>query len=400
MEENKINEKGENICYCSKLNKYFLFPFFIPILSIFSNRIIKYLNKKSKVENINYFYSLYISTSLIVGGFSYFISLIKSRKKANETYIQSKNAIKLIYQPQNYNTKTVFIILLFVSLLFAINIFFGNVYAYNYNIIDERFYDILFISYLSKIILKTEIYRHQKFSIVLSFIGFIFLFIPTAIKLKRRDILINFIWIITSLFYSVFLVLTKYVTCKYFASQYSCCLITGIFSTIFILAMIIIHFYGKNGDISGFLNSFKITINIKKFKFYSLLILSYLFYSTTQYRAYMTIYFFSPMVFIMAQIIFPLLKYAVNIIVGEEESKIFDLIFNIIGYLILLFAVLVYHENIILNFWKLNKNTKKFIEKRQKEDILLLEMGDNNINDKRNESEVEINSEYYINFNN
>ena len=164
--------------------------------------------------------------------------------------------------------------------------------------------------------------------------------------------------------------------------------------------MIIIHFYGKNGDISGFLNSFKITINIKKFKFYSLLILSYLFYSTTQYLAYMTIYFFSPMVFIMAQIIFPLLKYAVNIIVGEEESKIFDLIFNIIGYLILLFAVLVYHENIILNFWKLNKNTKKFIEKRQKEDILLLEMGDNNINDKRNESEVEINSEYYSNFNN
>ena len=63
----------------------------------------------------------------------------------------------------------------------------------------------------------------------------------------------------------------------------------------------------------------------------------------------MTIYFFSPMVFIMTQNIYPLLKYILDIIEGKS-IKIFDLIFNSIGYLILLFAILISHETIIPNF--------------------------------------------------
>ena len=92
----------------------------------------------------------------------------------------------------------------------------------------------------------------------------------------------------------------------------------------------------------------------------------------------------------MTQIIYPLLKYALDIIEGNS-IKIFDLIFNSIGYLILLFAILIYHETIIFNFCELNQDTKKFIEKRQKEDILLMELNSNNINNKRNESEISIN---------
>ena len=387
-----MNENGKTIFYCSKLNKYFLFPFFIPILSIISSKILKYLIKNSKFGNIDYFFSAYICSSLIVGGLSYFVSLIKSRQDnaIDDIHIHSEKSIKLIYNPQDFDAKTVFIILLFISLLFAINVFFGQVYSSNYIVLNSIFYEIIFISFLSKIILKSQIYHHQKFSIFLSFIGFIFLFIPISIKIKRKDILINIISIFTSLIYSLFLVLTKYITCKYFVSQYSCCLITGIFSSIFLLIILIIHFYFKNGNLSNFSNSFKIYDVVKKSKFYSLLILSYSIYSTTQYLTYMTIYFFSPMVFIMTQIIYPLLKYALDIIEGNS-IKIFDLIFNIIGYLILLFAILIFHETIILNFCELNQDTKKFIEKRQKEDILLMELNSNNINNKRNESEISIN---------
>ena len=190
-----------------------------------------------------------------------------------------------------------------------------------------------------------------------------------------------------SLSYSLFLVLVKYITCKYFVSPYACCLIIGIYSTIFLLIVLAIHSYAKSGNLSNLANSFKISKIDKKLKFYGLLILSYIIYSITQYLVYMTVYFFSPMIFIITQVIYPLLRYSVNIIEGQDY-KIFDLIFNIIGYLILLFGILIYHETIILNFWKLNEDTKKFIEKRQKEDIVLMENNNNGIN-RRSESDYE-----------
>ena len=387
MEENEINEEREKICYCSKLSKYFLFPFFISILSIIASKILTYLIDNYEFGNIDYFCSIYICSSLIVGGLSYFISRIKSRQDRENLIINenrnSKNCIKLIYHVQNIDYKLVFKILLLISLLFTMSAFFGQVYAINFPVIDCRFYEILFISFLSKLILKNEIYCHQKLSIFISFIGFIFLFIPiVSLITTRYDILVNIILIFNSLSYSLFLVLLKYITCKYFVSPYLCCLTIGIYSTLFILIILIIDSFAKNGDLSNLLNAFKISNIDNKLKFYGLLILSHIIYSITQYLVYMTVYFFSPMIFIITQVIYPLLKYSIGIIEGQDY-KIFDLIFNTIGYLILLFAILIYHETIILNFCKLNKDTKKYIDKRQKEEM----ENDNNVIGNRSDSE-------------
>ena len=389
--ENEIKEEGEKICYCSTLNKYFLFPFFIPFLSIIASKLLIYLINNYEFENIDYFCSIYICSSLIVGGMSYFISLIKSRQDNENITIKenlnlSKNSIKLIYNAQKFYKKAVIIILLLISLLFTINVFFGQVYAINYIVIDTRFYEIIFISFLSKIILKNKIYLHQKFSNFISFIGFIFLCIPIIFIITRNDILINIFLIFNSLSYSLFLILLKYITSKYFVSPYSCCLIIGIYSSIFLLIILIIDSCVKTGDLSLLSNSIKISNFNNKLKFFGLLILSHTIYSITQYLVYMTVYFFSPMIFIMTQVFYPLLRYTINIIEGQEY-KIFDLIFNIIGYLILIFAILIYHETIILNFCKLNEDTKKFIIKRQKEEILLID-NDNNIN-RRSDSDYE-----------
>ena len=388
--------EGEKICYCSKLNKYFLFPFFIPILSIIASRIIIYLINNYEFGNIDYFCSIYICSSVIVGGISFFISLIKSRgdkdkfetRDSNINSYTTNSTIKLIYQGEEIDKKKkkkLFMILLFISLLFALNVFFGQVYAINYTVIDTRFYEILFICFLTKIALKTEIYRHQKFSIFVSFIGFIFLCVPVFFTLKKKDILINILLIFNSFSYSLFLVLLKHITSKYFVSPYYCCFIIGIISTVFLFVILVIDSYAVCGDLSKFLEGFKVGhIDIKyKFKFYGLLILSYLFYSVTQFLVYMTVYFFSPMIFIITQIIYPLLRYTMNIIEGKEY-KIFELIFNVVGYLILLFSISIYHENIIFNCCGLNKYTKIFIEKRQKEDIFLMENFD-----KRTESDFE-----------
>ena len=274
-------------------------------------------------------------------------------------------------------------ILLFISILFALNVFFGQVYVVNYTVIDTRFYEILFICFLTKITLKTEIYRHQKFSIFVSFIGFVFLCIPIFSTMTKRDILVNIILVFNSFSYSLFLVLLKHITSKYFLSPYYCCFIIGIISTIFLFIILVIHSLAICGNLSKFLDTFKVDKIKIKFKFYGLLIISYLFYSITQFLVYMTVYFFSPMIFIITQIIYPLLRYATNIIEGTDY-KIIDLIFNVGGYLILLISILIYHETIIFNCWGLNEDTKIFIEKRQKEDIFLMDNFD-----KRTESDTE-----------
>ena len=46
-----------------------------------------------------------------------------------------------------------------------------------------------------------------------------------------------------------------------------------------------------------------------------------------------------------------------------------DVVLYPIGYLIVVFASLIYNEIIILNFCGLNKETKKFIEQRLFDDI-------------------------------
>ena len=65
-----------------------------------------------------------------------------------------------------------------------------------------------------------------------------------------------------------------------------------------------------------------------------------------------------------------------------------DIIIYPIGYLIVVFASLIYNEIIIFNFWGLSKNTKKFIKQRlYSDDSILKKMeielksGDLNISD-------------------
>ena len=368
----------------SKLNKYYILPFLIPIFSIIQKRIKAHYIEK-KLKNTEYFDSIFICSSLIVGGFSYFISLIKSKKdkddsQKNQKYIKSANYPELIYNDMNLDCKSVFILILLMSILFSSNLLIGKILVIDSNVINSRFYEIFFIAYLSKIIWKTKILYHQKFSLLVSFIGFIIITIPVVIKITKNDILTNILVLFKSILYSLFLVLIKYTTHKFFISPYSCCLNTGIISTILILIMLMIHSYFTEGDLSNLIKCFDFSDVSNKLEFYSLLILCYIFYSITQYLTYLTIYFFSPMIYIMTQIIYPLLLYFIDII-SEGNYKLLDLILSIIGYLILLFAILIYHEIIIFNFWKLNKDTKIFIEKRQAEDILLIDKIDYYIND-------------------
>ena len=69
----------------------------------------------------------------------------------------------------------------------------------------------------------------------------------------------------------------------------------------------------------------------------------------------------------VTHIISPFLNWIFSVI--NEGQELPDVVLYPIGYLIVVFASLIYNEIIILNFCGLNKETKKFIEQRLFDDI-------------------------------
>ena len=106
-----------------------------------------------------------------------------------------------------------------------------------------------------------------------------------------------------------------------------------------------------------------------KLKFYTLFIISFILFSTSQIFVYLVIFYISPIIFIMTDIIRQIVFWIINLF---KEFDTISFIFNILGYLIYILACLIINEIIILNFCGLSENTKVFIEKRQKKETKLL----------------------------
>ena len=90
----------------------------------------------------------------------------------------------------------------------------------------------------------------------------------------------------------------------------------------------------------------------------------------------------------VTDIMTPFLLWIIKI---NEEETLSNKIFKGLGYFIVLIASLLYNEIIICNFCSLNKYTKKCLDKRQKEELILM---------KRTESENSQNSDIDENNNN
>ena len=95
-EQNKPKQKKCSQFSFQKLNKYFLFPFFIPIICFstkFFSETMKTDNNKKKIEEVTidnthtfvFMYQIIQSICLILGGLLYFITLYKSKSKSKIT---------------------------------------------------------------------------------------------------------------------------------------------------------------------------------------------------------------------------------------------------------------------------------------------------------------------------
>ena len=370
---------------CTKMNKYYLFPFITPIfITIRDIMINSILEENSQKEDITFyfFYAANISIFLTLGGIIYFLIDIRVylEKKKTELFLK-KDTFRI--KPKKKKSKLkIFFILFLMSISFAVYITTVCLSIYHINI-EKRQYTIFLIAFLSTCILKKQIYRHQKFSLLLAFCGFLLLTIVKIIKIGKEDLLSNLYSFIGTVFYSFHYLYLKYLQTKCDIPIYFSYMIVG-FSSLII--SIIGYLFSSSSD-SNIYTLFK---NIKEKNLIINLIIFIISGITVETVVAFTIYYFSAMHFVLSSFISPILLFIYNNI-AKGTDEVYAIILSVIGYIIELFSILIYNEIIVLNVCDLNKYTVKGLADREKIEHDIVE--DNEINQI---SIFDINDNYYI----
>ena len=381
-EENYQNEKKENLIGFGKLNKYYLIPFLAPLLGFSANCLIYYVDvgeDDNDIKGIYFIIIFIIFLSYATGGLLYFISSIRSQTEKTRFAAKNaseRNSLKLIYNINEIhkNKIKIFIYALIISIIltseYIRKIYYSNEYEF-----EERLYFLFFVPILCTIILKKGIFRHQFLSLFIAFLGLTIIFVPFFRDMKKSDndeslkhiMISNILIIIEALLYSCHIVLAKYLMYDYYVSPFLCLFLNGVMS-------LIISFFGFG--ISSIIdkdNIFRDSFNVlKKLDLKNYILFAFIYFICCIYHTltYLIIYYFSPILFCMSDIISPMLDVIFHTFITKtEEAGKFNIIMKGSGYFLLLFATLIYNEIIILNFCGLNKYTSKCITKRGNEEL-------------------------------
>ena len=413
-DEVENENKKECIFSIQKMNKYYFLPFLVPILCFFTkffsepikdnNGNIKLNDIKANVEHTFVFlYQIINSTSLIFGGLLYFVSILYSKsEKEDEQKIDDDAKINnlLVSTINEYNNETIIedykknklktiAIIIFMSVIITIyNIIKG--YATKHPQLEKRLYFLFFFTLINIVIFKKPIFSHQKLSLAIGLIGMGIIF-STFFMYPKPDY--NFVYDIIlffgSFFYSLYLVLVKYLSTNLGMSPLLLLLIIGSISTLLTIIGYSVFSLINNGDLSYLLNIFHCDeINYVCFGNYWLKIVIYTIINTIlQVMIFLVVYYFSPEVFAISDIISPFFSFIYGFIkdlITDKKIIIISLIFNISGYLIIIIASFIYNEILVCNFCGFNENTWKAIDKKA-----IDEMNDNYGRDSVDSSEGE-----------
>ena len=381
-EDKKSNNYKESLFRFGKLNKYYLFPFITPFIGVAGNCIIYFLNFPYKNNPDNQLTIYFIETLImflahITGGLLYFISSIRSetektRYEAKNENDQGRKSLRLIYNKKiiKKSKLTISIIIFIISFIFTFPYIREIVYSNEFEF-EARLYYLFFVPILSKIILKKGIFRHQLSSLFISFLGFIIFFIPFFIEIKNNDnslkniIIANIFTLIEAIFYSLYLVLTKYLMHSYYLSPFLCILLIGVIGFVLsILGFIIVSIFKKNNI---FYDAF-ILLKDMEIKYYILLLFIYIIICIYHIFIFLVIFYFSPILSCISDIVNPLFSMIFEALM-DNDYKTIHLILKSFGYILILFAAFIYNEIIILNFCGCNEYTAICIKERGNEEL-------------------------------
>ena len=156
------------------MNKYFLFPFISPIFITFRDNMIYTIINKNDTINFNLVYMISISSCLVMAGIFYFIIDLKEFVERIKTIKILKNDVRRKNNVKKISKLKVSFILFIMGVSNSFYIF-SVVYSTKHVILEKRQYTLFLIVFLSILILKIKIYKHQYLSLIFAFLGFLLL---------------------------------------------------------------------------------------------------------------------------------------------------------------------------------------------------------------------------------
>ena len=229
----------------------------------------------------------------------------------------------------------------------------------------------IFLIFFSIIFLGFSMHLHQYFSFSILALCMIIFVIETMVikKIKIFGLLSSLLYFFSyEILYCLSDVLGKKYLNIYIDGVYLFLFKIGITGLIPLLIYDVIAYYcGLNDNFHGIIKS--IYENDIQIWYHLLNLFSCLLF---EIGLWLTIYYFSPCHFIILETLGDFFEIISLIIENEDNQDSYELRQKItfcILYPFMIFAVLVFNEIIILNFWGLSYNTKYYIMEREKIDI-------------------------------
>ena len=375
------------------VNKRLLIPIFGGIIRLIYIFLI-HRNPKYEIATKNPFIlNIYTSVGMIFSFIPYLILKYRSKTKSissNASQIQSKLNIEFIhsdlYEEIEIDQSKKYKLIICSSIFDFLQVLLLTIFCIycNYNL---WIFDILFMSLFSNLILKTKLYKHQYFSmIIIIILGFILNIIKyfnlgdTNNKVDPFELSMK---LLSEICLSLSMVIVKYNMEKTYCSPYEICIWEGLIGLILNIIILVI------------VNQLRVTISGIEYpnNFYELfdnydindLIICFvelIMNAIYNMVIFVTCDFFTPFHILITSIIKEFYSYL------QTDG---NLVLNILGICILIFIAfmfLVFVEIIELNFWNISYNTKKNIELRSLTDSSIENNYNININDEKSEEEM------------
>ena len=375
------------------VNKRLLIPIFGGIIRLIYIFLV-HRNPKYEIATKNPFIlNIYTSVGMIFSFIPYLILKYRSKTKSissNASQIQSKLNIEFIhsdlYEEIEIDQSKKYKLIICSSIFDFLQVLLLTIFCIycNYNL---WIFDILFMSLFSNLILKTKLYKHQYFSmIIIIILGFILNIIKyfnlgdTNNKVDPFELSMK---LLSEICLSLSMVIVKYNMEKTYCSPYEICIWEGLIGLILNIIILVI------------VNQLRVTISGIEYpnNFYELfdnydindLIICFvelIMNAIYNMVIFVTCDFFTPFHILITSIIKEFYSYL------QTDG---NLVLNILGICILIFIAfmfLVFVEIIELNFWNISYNTKKNIELRSLTDSSIENNYNININDEKSEEEM------------
>ena len=399
-----IERKHEPPFSFQKLNRYFLMPFFVPIICFttkFFSEAMKLNDREIDIKDVTednthtfvFMYQIIQSICLILGGLTYFISHHKAKRRKdsgsyNVSYTITKRSLLRsssegsIEMENKIDIKKNLIIIFMPILIISYNL--GIAYGVGYPQLEKRVYFLFFITLINIFIFKKEIYRHQKLALLITAIGIIPIYVSFGLFLKTDEynIIYDVFLFIGSFCYSVYLVLIKYLTTTKRFAVLRLLLYQGLLCFAYTIILYIVISLARKGDLTYLYNIFHCSeTNYICVSFYYFKIIMYLILNTVlQALIFLVVYIFSPELFAISDIWSPLFSF-IALCIQIKEDKWLKIFLTVLGYLIIAVGAFIYNELIVCNFCKLNENTWKAIDRKAYNDVIQVDTKDSFIID-------------------